>query len=114
LTLDTTHLGTWGLDPADVYLRLGNRVRHVHLSNFDGREHRRPETGKLRLDRLLALMASAGYTGAISLELHTDALDAGGQDSRIIEHLKNSLRHCREWTTRPQPAIPHHSTGSRA
>ena len=49
LTLDTTHLGTWGMDPETVYRTLGKQVRHIHLSNFDGREHRRPEDGHLKL-----------------------------------------------------------------
>lgn len=97
LTLDTTHLGTWGIDPIDVYSRLKGYVRHVHLSNFDGREHRRPETGCLRLDALLARLAADNYDGAISLELHPDALDAGGDDARIVALLAASLALCRSW-----------------
>lgn len=97
LTMDTTHLGTWGLDPAAVYARWGPRVQHVHLSNFDGREHRRPEAGRLHLNQLLARMADDGYTGAISLELHPDALEAGAADDRVVELLSTSLRLCREW-----------------
>lgn len=96
LTLDTTHLGTWSLEPADVYPRLDGRVRHIHLSNFDGREHRRPETGKLALDRLLALLAAGGYNGAVTLELHPDALDAGQDDSQVVALLTNSLTWCRQ------------------
>ncbi len=34
LTLDTTHLGTRGLDPLAVYEQLKERVAHVHLSDF--------------------------------------------------------------------------------
>lgn len=97
VTMDTTHLGTWGLDPTEIYSRLDGRVRHVHLSNFDGREHRRPETGELRLDRLLQRLAAEGYEGAVSLELHPDALDAGERDEVVIERLATSLAHCRRW-----------------
>lgn len=97
LTLDTTHLGTWGIDPIEVYPQLQGKVRHVHLSNFDGREHRRPEDGRLALDRLLAHMTTTGYQGAISLELHPDALEAGCADGRIVELLRNSLDQCRSW-----------------
>jgi len=97
LTLDTTHLGTWGLDPAEVYPRLDGRVGHVHLSNFDGREHRRPEAGELRLDRLLQRLAADGYEGAVSLELSPDALGAGDADEAIVERLAASLAHCRRW-----------------
>jgi sugar phosphate isomerase/epimerase len=98
ITLDTTHLGTWGLDPAEVVVRWGRRVKHVHLSNFNGREHRRPEDGHLRLDRFLERLAEAGYNHAVSLELHPDALDAGADDGRIIELLTHSLACCRQWS----------------
>lgn len=104
LTLDTTHLGTWGIDPIDVYDEFGGRVRHVHLSNYDGREHRRPEAGRLHLDALLARMARDGYTGAIALELHPDALDAGKDDDHVVALLAESLRQCRAWATPPETA----------
>ena len=96
ITLDTTHLGTWGLDPLEAYDRWGQRVKHVHLSNFDGSEHRRPEDGSLRLDALLARMAADGYPYSISLELHPDALEAGAPDSRIVDLLRGSLYYCRK------------------
>lgn len=95
ITLDTTHLATWGLDPVDAYALWGERVKHVHLSNFDGREHRRPEAGALPLDALLARMAADGYGYSISLELQPDALEAGADDSRIVELLRASLAYCR-------------------
>ncbi len=96
ITLDTTHLGTWGLDPLEVYDRWGKRVKHVHLSNFDGSEHRRPEDGSLRLNALLSRMAADGYSYSISLELHPDALEAGAPDSRIVDLLRGSLYYCRK------------------
>ena len=97
LTLDTTHLGTWGLEPSAVYAQLKRRVRHIHLSNFDGREHRLPEKGHLALDRLLAQMARDGYEGVITLELHPDAVGAGEPEAQIVARLRESLRCCREW-----------------
>ena len=96
ITLDTTHLGTWGLDPLEAYDRWGQRVKHVHLSNFDGSEHRRPEDGSLRLGALLARMAADGYSYSISLELQPDALEAGAPDSRIVDLLRGSLYFCRK------------------
>ncbi len=91
ITLDTTHLGTWGLDPAEVFVRWGERVKHIHLSNFNGREHRRPEDGHLRLDRFLARVAAAGYAHSVSLELHPDALDAGQDDDHVVALMADSL-----------------------
>lgn len=95
LTMDTTHLGTWGLDPLDYYEALAVQIRHVHLSNFDGREHRRPEDGRLPLDRLLARLAARDYPGAVTLELHPDALEAGAPDARVAELMAASLAYCR-------------------
>lgn len=94
ITLDTTHLGTWGLDPVEAYSSWGQRVKHVHLSNYDGSEHCRPEDGKLRLDALLARMAADGYGYSISLELHPGALEAGAPDRRVVELLRGSLHYC--------------------
>lgn len=94
VTMDTTHLGTWGIDPLRYYEGASGRVRHVHLSNFDGREHRRPEDGHLRLDRLLARLNVAGYDGAVTLELHPDALEAGAPDSRVQALMAESLAYC--------------------
>jgi len=95
ITLDTTHLGTWGLDPLEAYELWGQRVKHVHLSNYNSDEHQRPEDGILRLDTLLSRMAADGYAYSISLELHPGALEAGAPDSRIVELLRGSLYFCR-------------------
>lgn len=95
ITMDTTHLGTWGWQPVEVYAQFGGRVRHVHLSNFDGKEHRRPEDGHLRLDELLASLAAEGFAGTISLELHPEALDAGRPDGEVIARMARSLAYCR-------------------
>lgn len=98
LTLDTTHLGTWGLEPVEVYTQLAGRVAHIHLSNYKGgREHLRPETGRLKLDRLLARLAADGYSGAISLELQPDVLDAGQPDGKVVKRMADSLTYCRAW-----------------
>ncbi|MDI7278080.1 MAG: TIM barrel protein, partial [Anaerolineae bacterium] len=77
LVLDTTHWGTWGIEPADVFEQLAERVVHVHLSDYDGREHRVPFTGRLKLERLLASLRSWGYGGLVSVELEPGAI-AGG------------------------------------
>lgn len=81
LTLDATHWGTWGVDPLVAYRRLGERVSHVHLSNYDGREHRSPPDGHLPLGNLLDALACDGYRGAVTVECHPDALDAQDEDT---------------------------------
>jgi sugar phosphate isomerase/epimerase len=76
LTLDTTHVGTWGWDLLAVYETLRDRIAHVHLSNYDGREHRAPMDGRLPLDALLRRLAEDGYQGAISVESCPAAMEA--------------------------------------
>jgi sugar phosphate isomerase/epimerase len=95
LTLDTTHLATWGMEPTAVYELLRERVCHVHLSNFDGREHRLPPDGHLSLSCLLRRLHADGYPGAVSVETDPDALDAG-DEKRCRESLDRSLAFCRE------------------
>lgn len=95
LTLDTTHLGTWGLDPVAVYDRLRGRIVHVHLSDFDGREHRLPGTGHLPLARLLRRLADDGYRGAVSLEVGPEVLEAQ-DEAQVRAHLQRAVAFCRE------------------
>lgn len=98
LTLDTTHLATWGLDPLTVYDLLKERVRHVHLSNFDGREHRLPPDGRLPLSRLLRRLQEDAYPGVVSVETDPSAMKAGDEEL-CREALRRSLVFCREHFT---------------
>lgn len=93
VTLDTTHWATWGTDPLTVYGELRSRVRHVHLSNYDGREHRSPPDGRLRLGDLLHALADDEYQGAISVECHPEALDAD-DESRCLTALRKAASFC--------------------
>jgi sugar phosphate isomerase/epimerase len=95
ITLDTTHLGTWDLDPLAVYEQLGERVAHVHLSNFDGREHRSPPDGHLPLAELLRRLVRDGYQGAITVETSPDALRAEDETS-CLAALQRALEFCRQ------------------
>lgn len=97
LTLDTTHLATWGIDPTPVFEAWGERVGHIHLSNYNGREHRRPEHGELNLERFIQTLVERQYSGAVSLELHPDALSAGKADEHVIALMRGSLNYCRAW-----------------
>ena len=94
LTLDTTHLGTWGLDPTAVYEQLRDRVSHVHLSNYDGREHRSPPDGHLPLGNLLRTLARDGYQGAVTVESDPSALDAE-DEAACLAALRRAYVFCR-------------------
>jgi sugar phosphate isomerase/epimerase len=94
LTLDTTHWATFGIDPLAAYRAAGRHVAHVHLSNFDGREHRLPHRGSLDLGEFLRALAADGYPGTISLELHPAALSFSNE-RRLRRNLAASLAFCR-------------------
>lgn len=49
-TLDTTHIASWGEDPALFVTRLGNHLRHIHISDYskaDERQHLFPGEGDI-------------------------------------------------------------------
>jgi len=95
IALDTTHLGTWGYDPLAVYEQLKDRVAHVHLSNFSGKEHRLLDDGCLPLAHLLKRLSADGYGGLITFETNPNALQAEDED-QVRAHLWRSLRFCRQ------------------
>jgi sugar phosphate isomerase/epimerase len=94
LTLDTTHLATHGIDILQTYERLAGRVSHVHLSNYNGREHRLPRDGHLPLADFLHRLNQDGYGGIVALELQPDVLGAG-DDNRVLANLWAALDFCR-------------------
>jgi sugar phosphate isomerase/epimerase len=95
ITLDTTHIGTWGVDLLDTYEILAERVAHVHLSNYNGRQHRLPHDGHLALGPFLAALRRRHYAGAIVVELEPDSSGAG-DDGRVRERLAQAVAFCRE------------------
>jgi sugar phosphate isomerase/epimerase len=95
LTLDTTHLGTWGFDPLEIYTRLREKIAHVHLSNFDGREHRLPQDGDLQLGELLDQIAQDGYQGTVTVEVDPSALRVES-DAECLEDLARTVAFCRK------------------
>ena len=94
LTLDTTHLGTWGLDILDVYEQVADRVAHVHLSNFrDGQEHKRLDDGDLPLDAFLQRLRGR-FQGTVAIELNPASLKAEDED-KVRAHLRSTVEFCR-------------------
>ncbi|MFC2015935.1 sugar phosphate isomerase/epimerase family protein [Chloroflexota bacterium] len=94
VTLDTTHIGTWGMDLLSVYERLKERIVHVHLSNFNGMEHQRVEDGHLPLAEFLARLTQDGYNGTVSVELNPVSLEAE-DEGRALAHLHRAAEFCR-------------------
>jgi sugar phosphate isomerase/epimerase len=90
LTLDTTHLATHGMDIIQTYERLAGRVVHIHLSNYNGREHRLPRDGYLPLADFLRRLAQDGYKGIVTLELQPEVL-AAGDDKQVLANLRAAV-----------------------
>lgn len=95
LTLDTTHWATHGVDPLDALRAAGDRLCHVHLSNYDGYEHQLPHKGKLNLKKFLRALKADGFTGTVSLELSPGSLIF--KENSVMRHnLQASLDFTRE------------------
>ncbi|MDP8236667.1 MAG: sugar phosphate isomerase/epimerase family protein [Candidatus Erginobacter occultus] len=76
IILDTTHLGTAGIDPIAAFERFRDRIGHIHLSNYDGREHLELQTGILDLAAFLHHTARSGYRGGYCLEIMPEYFDS--------------------------------------
>ena len=106
LTLDTTHAGTWGWDLLGIYEQLKARIVHVHLSNYDGREHRLLEHGFLPLGALLQRLTEDGFQGTITVELGPDVLQAE-DEAQVRANLRRTVAFCQEHTGRGQKNLSH-------
>jgi sugar phosphate isomerase/epimerase len=95
LTLDTTHVGTRYTDLLAFHQQIASRVAHIHLSNFNGKEHQLPHKGMLPLAELLRRLAQQQFQGLISLELSPSSLEVEAE-TQLRRHLQDSLAFCRE------------------
>ncbi len=97
LVFDTSHYAIAGIDIFTAWETLGERVRHIHLSNnylkgFD--DHALPFEGCLPLDRFLRTLSRDGFSGKIVLELGPGPLEARLGEKRIVHNLRRSLEFC--------------------
>lgn len=98
LTLDTAHIGTFGLDLVESYSCFRGRLVNVHLSDMREvsprveaqpmlhsyvKQHQLPGAGKLPLGAFLALLAHEKYSGPITFELSPTALSIW--NPRLVE-----------------------------
>lgn len=95
LTLDTTHWATKSISPTLAYEAARGRVWHVHLSNYDGLEHRLPHRGHVDLANFLRTLAEDSFAGTISVELSPDALEFDNPMS-LRRNMLDSLNFCRQ------------------
>jgi sugar phosphate isomerase/epimerase len=95
LALDVTHLATHDIDIMQAYERLADRVAHVHLSNYNGQEHRLLQDGHLPLANFLCRLSQDGYKGIVTLELQPDVL-GDGDENQVSVNLQAAVDFCRE------------------
>jgi sugar phosphate isomerase/epimerase len=93
LTLDTTHVGTYRTDLLAFYGAVRRRLAHVHLSNYNGREHQRLDDGVLPLSDFVAQLARDNFGGLISVEFSPFSLQAQSE-TLLKQHLQASLSFC--------------------
>ena len=96
LCLDTTHTGTTGADVVAVYQRLAPRVKHIHLSDYDGRYQHQPiGRGHLPLGPFLEAVAAQRFEGALVVELDPGGLPVH-DEAKLVEVLRRNLAFCRQ------------------
>ncbi len=95
LNLDTTHLATWGHDILAVYGQVKDRVRHVHLSNYNGKEHRLLWDGILPLAAFLNRLRDDRFPGILCVELDPEPLEAGNEE-KALQNLTRCAEFCRQ------------------
>ena len=95
LTLDTTHVGTRKVDLLAFYDAIASRVAHIHLSNFNGKEHQLPGNGSLPLAALLKKLVQNQYQGLITLELNPQSLQSENE-GQLRQNLRDSVAFCQQ------------------
>jgi sugar phosphate isomerase/epimerase len=73
-TIDLSHASIARADPVAMAQRLGERLRHIHLTDGSGSakdEHLVPGRGRMGADRFLRHLAASGFDGEIVLEIST-------------------------------------------
>jgi sugar phosphate isomerase/epimerase len=95
-TIDLSHAAIAQSDPIEMSERLGDRLRHIHLTDGSGSakdEHLVPGRGEMGAAAFLRHLARSGFDGEIILEINTRK--CGSRDEREAD-LRESLEFARE------------------
>jgi sugar phosphate isomerase/epimerase len=95
-TVDLSHAAIAGDDVVEMAQRLGDRLRHVHLTDGTGSakdEHLVPGRGVMNADGFLRHLTDVGFAGHVILEINTRK--AASREERLAD-LAESLRFARE------------------
>ena len=96
-TIDLSHAATANSDPVAMAERLGDRLRHVHMTDGSGSakdEHLVPGRGNQPCGAFLELLAGRGFEGHIVMEINTrKAGTREARESDLLESLAYSKLH---------------------
>ena len=96
-TIDLSHAAIAGSDPVAMAERLGDRLRHLHLTDGRGSardEHLVPGRGTTGAADLLRLLAARAFTGHVVVEINTrKALTRAERRADLRESLAFARRH---------------------
>ena len=96
-TVDLSHAATAQSDPVAMARRLGDRLRHVHMTDGSGSakdEHLVPGHGSQPCGPFLELLADRGFEGHIVVEINTrKAADREAREADLLEALAFSRLH---------------------
>ncbi len=102
-TIDLSHAAIAGSGVVEMAGRMGDRLRHVHLTDGSGSakdEHLVPGRGVMDAQGLLEHLAERGFDGDVVVEINTRK--AAGREQREAD-LRDSLAFAREYFRVPAP-----------
>jgi sugar phosphate isomerase/epimerase len=88
-TIDLSHASVARQDPVEMARRLGERLRHIHLTDGTGSakdEHLVPGRGTQPVAELLEHLASVDFAGHVVVEINTRK--AGSREARELDLLE--------------------------
>lgn len=89
-TIDLSHAATAHSDPLEMARRLGDRLRHIHMTDGSGSakdEHLVPGRGSQPCGEFLEYLAEVGFSGHIVMEINTRR--AGTREARERDLLES-------------------------
>ncbi|WP_210649969.1 sugar phosphate isomerase/epimerase [Nocardioides sp. SYSU D00065] len=96
-TIDLSHAAIARSDVIEMAKRMGDRLRHVHLTDGSGSakdEHLVPGRGIMRARELLEHLAGTGFGGHVVLEINTRrAADRAEREADLAESLAFARAH---------------------
>lgn len=96
-TIDLSHAAIARSDPVAMAQRLGDRLRHIHLTDGTGSakdEHLVPGRGTTGADAFLRHLASVGFAGEIVVEINTrKCSDRAEREGDLRESLEFARQH---------------------